>query len=35
MMFGTTVSHIQKINNLSSGDSIKPKQKLIITDEEK
>jgi surface antigen len=34
-MFGTTVSHIQKVNNLSSWTPIKPKQKLIITSEEK
>jgi len=34
-MFGITVSHLQKINNLRSGIPIRPKQKLIITDEEK
>ena len=34
-MFWVTVSHIQKVNNLKSGVSIKPNQKLILTDEEK
>ncbi len=33
--FGTTVSHIQKINNIRSGHPIRPNQKLIITNEEK
>jgi len=35
IMFWTTISHIQKVNNLTPGKPIKPNQKLIITDEEK
>lgn len=33
--FGTTVSHIQKINNIRNWNPIRPNQKLIITNEEK
>ena len=32
--FGTTISHIRKVNGLSSNDSIRPNQKLLITDED-
>jgi len=34
-MFWVTVSHIQKINDLKLWSSIRPNQKLVITDEEK
>lgn len=33
-MFWTTISHIRQINGLSSDDSIRPGQKLIITEDE-
>jgi len=35
MTFGTTVSHLKKINSLKDGVPIRPNQKLILTDEDK